>query len=243
MWRRWNSAASRFRQRGRLHRKVMTSRRRIAVFLLSFLLPAVSSAQAPRFAPQSTSLLGTTKVGTPLPFTRVWTQMPGELGISSMKEEYINLAPNWGLLVLKILADPSPVVAYMTISFGDDVIRITCRLDVAGSNLLGGHYRVVLMATDGTSGAVPVGTVVGVSDGHIFSEGGLTVMTNDVAFQPGVFPEVLPTSLTITDQLVPGLWLPEKPGRVLLKHTFTSVRPPNGSRPVVYVHQEGIPVQ
>jgi hypothetical protein len=198
----------------------------------------VSAQSAPAFQPQAANVMGADTAHTPIPFTRVWTQMPGELSMQRMQERYVNLAPNWALIGRKLLTDPEPIVAYMNIAWGDEIIRVTCRMDRANSDIVRGHFRVVMRATEGTEGSVAVGTVVGLSDGYTFLERGRVVMTADVAWQPGVFPDVLPTSLTMTDQLVPGLWQTNAPGRVIAEHIFTSIPPADGSAPIVYTHRQ-----
>jgi hypothetical protein len=217
------------------------------VFILATLLalPAVAAqAAGPRFEPQAANVLGTDKPGTGLPFTRVWTQMPGELSMSRTQEEYVNLVPDYLMMGRALLKDPNPIVAFMNITWADQLLRITCRMDRANSNILRREFRVVMTATEGTTGDTPVGTVVGLSDGKVFSEGGLTVMTADVAWTPGVLPDVIPAGgLTMTDQLVPGLWKTDKPGRVYAKHIFTSIVPPDGGDKIVHTVVEGIPLQ
>jgi hypothetical protein len=217
------------------------------VALLPVMLSLAGTAFAkspPVFQPQAVNVLGTTHPATGLPFTRVWTQMPGELSMSRTQEEYVNLVPDYLMIGRTLLKDPSPIVAFMNIVWADQLLRITCRMDRANSNVVRGEFRVVMTATDGTTGNTPVGTVVGLSDGKLFRQGGLTVMTADVAWTPGIFPDVIPAGgLTMTDQLVPGLWKTDKPGRVYAKHIFTSIPPPDGGEPIIYTVQEGLPVQ
>jgi hypothetical protein len=207
-------------------------------------LPDVASAQRQwRFRPQAANVLGTPKARTPITFTRVFTQEAGELGLARTQEHYINLEPNWLKIGIGAFFNPELVIGYISITWADEVVRVTCFLERAKSDLLRGQFFITMRATEGTIGAVPVGTVVGTSVGRAFAEAGVSVIKADVDWTPGIFPEVLPTSFNMAHQLVPELWLTGGSGHVIALHTFTSVHPPDGSLPLIYLVQEGIPIQ
>jgi hypothetical protein len=194
------------------------------------------------FSPQAANVVGTNKANTRTPFTRVWTQLGGELAIARMQERYVNLAAD-NLKMAQLLRKIPPVVAYMNIAWGDQLLHLICTTDLSQSNPLSGRFLIVLRVAEGSLGSTPVGTIVGLSDFRMFKENGVDVMTADLRFTPGIFPDVLPTSLTITDQLVPDVWrTPSSPGTVIAEHTFTSIQPPDGSDPITYTVREEIPI-
>jgi hypothetical protein len=205
--------------------------------------PATFADGPPSFQPQAVNVLGTTKAGVPITFTRVFTQEAGELSIGVTQEHYVNMVPNWFQIARAVLADPHPPVAYIDITWADQLLRVTCFLDRADSDLTRGRFHVTMKATKGTTGATPVGTVVGISIGRAFRQAGLWVITADVTWTPGIFPDVLPTSFTMAHQLVPGLWKTGLPGRVFAQHTFTSIPPTDGSPHLVYSVAQEIPVR
>jgi len=214
------------------------------------ILPAVialsgaAADEAPHsFQPQTATVIGTVNAGTPIAFTQVTTQLAGELSMIATEEHFVNLVPNWPMLAKALLKDPRPVIAYTNISWADEILRVTCWIDRANSDLARGHIRVVLEATEGTIGSVAVGTVIAVSDGRLIRQSGMTGLTVHVAWTPGVFPDVLPTSFVMVTYIVPDLWKSGEPGRVSTMYTFTSIQPPDGSPPLVYTVREGIPVQ
>jgi hypothetical protein len=222
----------------------MKRARIVAVLLLVQAFPPATFAESPPpFRPQAASVLGTAKAGAPITFTRVFTQTAGELSIGITQEHYVNMVPNWFQIAEAVLKDPHPPVAYIDITWADQLLRVTCFLDRADSDLVRRRFHVTMKATEGTTGSTPVGTVVGISIGRAFRQAGMWVITADVTWTPGIFPEILPTSFTMAHQLVPGLWKTDQPGRVFSQHTFTSIPPPDGSPPIVYSVQEGIPVQ
>lgn len=219
------------------------ARTAVAVLLVLAAPPATFAESPPSFQPQTKNVLGTAKAGVPITFTRVFTQEAGELAIGVTQEHYVNMVPNWLMIAKAALADPHTPVAYIDITWADQLLRVTCFLDRADSDLPRGRFHVTMKATKGTTGSTPVGTVVGISIGRAFRQAGLWVIMADVTWTPGIFPDVLPTSFTMAHQLVPGLWKTDQPGRVFCQHTFTSVQPPDGSPPIVYATQEGIPVR
>lgn len=204
---------------------------------------AAAAQDSPAFQPQTATVLGTAKAGTPITFVQVTTQLAGELSIASTEEHFVNLVPNWVKLGKTILKDPRPVIAYTLVTWADESLQVTCWLDRANSDLARGHIRVVLEATEGTIGSVPVGTVIAISDGHLIRQAGMTGLDVHVAYTPGVFPDILPTSFAMSTHIVADLWKTGQPGRVVTMYTFTSIEPPDGSPPIVYSTREGIPVQ
>ena len=217
--------------------------------IIAILLPAIalsSSAVAKdssSFRPQTANVLGTVNAGTPIPMTQVVTQLAGELSIKSTDEDLVNFAPNWSKLARVMLSGPQPVVAHTTIVWGDEVIRITCYVDIANSNLVRGHLRIIMEATEGTRGSVEIGTIVAVIDGQLYRQRGVFGLKNHIEWTPGVFPDILPTAWTSSTQTVPGIWKTGSPGRVVVMCTFTSIQPPDGSPPRVYTSRMGIPIQ
>jgi hypothetical protein len=207
-------------------------------------LPVATSADdAPSFQPQALNVLGTVRAGVPITFTRVFTQTAGELAIAVTHEHYVNLVPNFVMIAQQALTHREFPVGYIDVTWANQVVRVTCFLDRAESDLVHRRFHVTMKATRGTTGSTPVGTVVGLSIGHAFLQDGMWVMEADVTWTPGVFPEVRPTSFTMTHQLVPGLWKTGQPGHVVAGHTFTSVPPPDGSEPVEYSVQQEIPIE
>lgn len=202
-----------------------------------------ASAQGRRiFQPQATTVLGTDGARQPITFTRVFTQKSGELALARTEEHYINLEPNWFKIAVMVLREAEPVVGHFNIMWAEEVVKVTCFLIRDKSDLLRGHFLVLMRATEGTVGTIPIGTVVGTSEGRAFQDGGVPVLKADVRWTRGIFPDVLPTNFNIAHQLVPDLWVTGGPGRVTSRHTFTSVPPTDGSAPIVYSVQEGIPI-
>lgn len=214
----------------------------LVLLLLSSAVTDALAQQEWSFRPQAANIVGTDRAHTPLPFTRVWTQLGGELAIDRVQERYVNLTMNLPVAIRGMLRPP-PIVAYSNYAWADQLLRIICTLDLSQSDLALGHLAVVLTVSKGSIGTTPVGTILSVSDFRVFVEDGVPVMTADFRYAPGVFPEVLPTSLTITDQLVPDVWKTRGPGPIIAEHTFTSVQPPDGSDPLVYTLREEIPIQ
>ncbi len=211
--------------------------------LLSVGFPTSSLAQrALSFRPQAANIVGTDQARTPIPFTRVWTQLAGELAIRRVQEKYVNLTLNLPQGFRTVLKNP-PVIGYMSYAWADQLLRVVCTIDLSRSALLAGRFAIVLTVSEGSIGSTPVGTILGVSDFRVFLADGVSVMTADFRYTPGVFPEVLPTSFTITDQMVPDLFRTSRPGAVIAEHTFTSIQPPDGSHPIIYTVREEIPIR
>jgi hypothetical protein len=222
----------------------MKRARVVAVLVSALAFPLAASADdALSFQPQAVNVLGTAKAGVPITFSRVFTQTAGELAIAVTHEHYVNLVPNWLMIARLALTDPEAPIAYIDITWADQLVRVTCFLDRAESDLVHRRFHVTMKATRGTKGSTPVGTVVGVSIGRAFQQDGMWVIESEVTWAPGVFPEVRPTSFTMTHQLRPGLWKTGRPGLVVAGHTFTSVPPPDGSDPVEYSVQQEIPIR
>ena len=215
----------------------------LVLTILLFVASPVSSLAQPTlsFRPQAANIVGTDRARTSIPFTRVWTQLAGELAIHRVQERYVNLTLNFPQSIQSVLRPP-PIIAYMSYVWADQLLRVVCTIDLSESDLLAGRFVIVLTVGDGSIGATPVGTVLGRSDFRVSFEGGVSILTADFQYTPGVFPPVLPTSLTITDQLVPDLYRTTRPGAVIAEHTFTSVQPPDGSDPIIYTVQETIPI-
>ena len=222
----------------------MSSARCLALLVALLALPHRAPAEdAPSFQPQAVNVLGTGKAGVPFTFTRVFTQTPGELAIAVTHEHYVNLLPNWLFIARKVLTPRPFPVAYVDITWADQVLRLTCFLDRAESDLLRRRFHVTMKVTQGTKASTPVGTVAAISIGRAFQQDGMWVLDADVTWTPGIFPEVMPTSFTIAHHLVPGLWKTGQPGVVVAGHRFTSVPPPDGSEPLEYSVQQEIPIQ
>lgn len=214
------------------------------VTAMAVVVPDPGSAQGRRiFQPQATTVLGTDGARQPITFTRVFTQKPGELALARTEEHYVNLEPNWLKIAFMVIREAEPTVGYFNIMWGDEVVRVTCFLVRDRSDLLRGHFLVEMRATEGTIGTIPIGTVVGISEGRAFQDDGVPVIQADVRWTRGIFPDVLPTQFNIAHQLVPDLWVTGGPGRVISRHTFTSIRPPDGSAPIVHSVQEGLPIR
>jgi pheromone shutdown protein TraB len=222
----------------------MKRARLVASLLVALALPAATAGESPpSFQPRTTTVLGTELARTPIPFTQVITQRAGELSFVDLEEHFINLVPNWPMLAKALLRERHPVIAHTTAVWADQVLRVVCWIDRANSDLARGHLRIVMEVTEGTSGSTPVGTVFAITDSHLVRQSGLLALKTHVPVTPGILPDVLPTSMTMTTQLVPDFWKTGKPGRVSLVYTFTSVQPPDGSPPVVHSAREDIPVQ
>jgi hypothetical protein len=221
----------------------MKSARIVMILLAVMALSRATVAKSPpSFQPQTTIVLGTATAGTGTPFTQVITQLAGELAMSSNDEHFVNLAPNWAMLA-RMIDDPKPVIAYTTAAWADEILRITCWVDRAKSDFPRGRLWVVMEATEGTTGSIPIGTIFGTSDARLIRQDGMLGLTAHNEMTPGVFPDVLPTSLFLTTHLVPDLWLTGKPGRVSTLNTFTSVAPPDGSAPIVTTLRQRIPIR
>jgi hypothetical protein len=222
----------------------MTSARGPALLAAVLALPLAAPADdSPPFRPQAVNVLGTGQAGVPITFTRVFTQTAGEPAIAVIHEHFVNLVPNWVMFARNTLTPRPFPVAYVDITWADQILRLTCFLDRAESDLLRRRFHVTMKTTKGTRGATPVGTVAAVSIGRAFQQDGKWVIEADITWTPGILPEVTPTSFTIAHHLVPGLWKTGQPGVVVAGHTFTSIPPPDGSDPVVYSVQQEIQVQ
>lgn len=219
--------------------------------MLTMLLTVTAFSRAaladgpPTFQPQSSSALGTVKASTAMTYSQVITQQAGELSIRVLDEHYLNLVPNWGMFAKALLKSPRPVVAYTTVLWADQALRVTCWLDRAGSDLPRGRLRVVMEVTEGTfaSGSIPVGTVFAISEGHLVFQAGMFGLDTHVTVTPGILPDVLPTTMSMITQIVPDLWETGQPGRASAVYTFTSVPPPDGSAPLVHTVREGFPLE
>jgi hypothetical protein len=220
---------------------------RILTILLTLtVLSRVTLADSPpAFQPQSSSVLGTVRARTAMTYTQVITQQAGELAIRVLDEHYLNLVPNWGMFAKALLKSPRPVVAYTTVLWADQALRVTCWLDRANSDLPRGRLRVVMEVTEGTFGAssIPVGTVFAISEGQLVFQAGMVGLDTHVTVTPGILPDVLPTTLSMITQIVPDLWETGQPGRASAVYTFTSVQPPDGSAPLVSTVREGFPLE
>jgi len=225
---------------------VHMKRARIVGIFMAFIAlatAALAEGPPPSFMPQVASTIGTAKANTPIAYTQVVTQLAGELSIAVTDEHFMNLVPNWPKFVKALLTERRPVIAYTTVIWADQVLRVTCWIDRANSDLPRRRFRVVMEVTDGTVGSVPVGSVFAISDGRLLLQSGMIAFDNRVVTTPGVLPDVLPTSLTLITQLVPDLWETGEPGRVTGVYTLTSVNPPDGSAPLVSTVREGFPIQ
>lgn len=206
-------------------------------------LPTSSLAQNKySFSPQASNVLGTTQSNKPTPFTRIWTQMAGELAISRFQERYEGIATD-NLKLVQLLSRYPPVVAYMNVAWSNQLLHLLCTADLLKSNPLEGRFLIVLTVAEGSLSSIPVGTVFALSQFHMWVENGVDTMTADVQLTPGILPSVLPSSLTMTDQIIPDLWrTPYGPGKVVAEHTFTSVQPGDGSAPLTYKVRSELPV-
>jgi hypothetical protein len=202
-----------------------------------------SSAADYKFAPQTGIVVGATSPLTPAPFTRVWTQQAGELAIARLQERYENAIVNIPMMLKAMREQTNPVVAYTSVVWGDQLLRIVCYMDESRSSILRRSFEIVLEVADGSVSSVPVGTILAESVFRVLLENGQPVMTADVYFTPGIFPDVLPTTLSIADQVVASSWLTFRPGTLVAEHTFTSIAPPDGSPAIVYHDRQLIPIE
>jgi hypothetical protein len=218
---------------------------RIAVVLAAVVtFSTAAAAQAPpAFEPRTKTVLGTDAARTPIAFAQVISQRPGELSIGHLVEEFVNLVPNWPVLAKKLLSDPRPVIAHTTVVWADQVLKVTCWVDRANSNLALGHLRVVMEVTEGTTVPVPLGTIFAVTDSRLGPHGLKLALTTQVPIEPGIMPEVMPSGMTMVTQIVPELWKTGRRGKASLTYTFTSVAPPDGSPPLVHVSREDVPIR
>lgn len=215
----------------------------VMVIVVSLVVSSASAQGRRIFQPQATTVLGTEQARQPITFTRVFTQKPGELALARTEEHYVNVEPNWFKIAVMVLREAEPVIGHFTIMWADEIVKVTCFLLRDKSDLLRGHFLVVMRATEGTVGTIPIGTVVGTSEGRAFHDNGVPVIQADVRWTRGLFPDVLPTNFNIAHQLVPDLWVTGGAGRMISRHTFTSIRPPDGSAPIISSVQEGLPIQ
>lgn len=187
-----------------------------------------------RFAPRATTIVGTDATVTRAPFTRVWTQAEGELAIERVSGRYVNLSIDFPRMLQRFREEEEPVVAYTSVSWADELLRIVCFIDKSRSSLLQLRFRIVLRVTEGSLGSVVPGTDFGETEFRIFFDDGDLVMTSDFEFSSGILPELLPTNWTMSEHVLPDSWLTFRPGEIVAEHTFTSVAPPDGGEPRVH---------
>ena len=211
------------------------------VFALCWLWVASDGLAQSRFQPTAIHILGSQRVGDVLPFTRVVTQKAGELAFSRLEFRDIGLSPNLPK-VLEVLRQPLPVASVMTIAFEQTVIRASGVFNLRESRLpteLVGEFIV----TEGTTYPIPVGTRLATYTSHASIEHGTSVLTTVLSFTPGLLPDVTPTSLSLCGQQTPELVRnPRRPGLVSIETTFTSVRPEDGSDPLVHRTVQRVPI-
>ena len=199
----------------------------------------VSPAQAANrgaveFHPESTSVVGVATALTKSPFARVWTQSAGEIAIDRVTARHVNLSLNFPKMLRAFREQDEPVVAYTTVSWGDELVRIVCVVDKSRSSLPLLRFRIVLRVTEGSLGTVPPGTAFAETLFRVFFEEGKLVMTSTFEFTPGIVPQKLPTNFTFSEQVLPDSWMTFRPGEAIVENTFTSVEPPDGGEPKVH---------
>lgn len=204
---------------------------------------AASHAAENRFAPQVGVVVGASTTNTRAPFTRVWTQQAGELAMARLQERYENVLVDVPMMLRAMKEQKNPVVAYTSVVWGDQLLRVVCFMDESRSSVLHRSFMIVLEVSEGSVGPVPAGTVLGESVFRVLVENGQPVMTADLRFTPGIFPDVLPSTFSIADQVVPNSWLTFRPGDLVAEHTFTSVPPVDGSPPIVYHDRKVIQIE
>jgi len=208
------------------------------MILGSAALPAAEN----EFAPQVGVVVGASTTITRAPFTRVWTQQAGELAMARLQERYENVLVDVPMMLRAMREQDNPVVAYTSVVWGDQLLRVVCFMDESRSSVVRRSFMIVLQVSEGSVGSVPVGTILGESVFRLLLENGTPVMTADLRFTPGIFPDVLPSTFSIADQVVPSSWLTFRPGDLVAEHTFTSISPPDGSPPIVYHDRQVIPI-
>ena len=204
----------------------------MAVVVWLMLLTSDSLAQN-RFQPSAIHILGSNQVGDPLPLSRVFTQKAGELAISRWEFRDIGLSPNVPKL-LEVFRQPVPVANVLTIAIGLTVIRATGVINLKESHIPFELF-VEFIVTEGTTYPIPVGTRLATFTTRSRVENGRNVVTTVLDLTPGLLPEIAPTPISIAGQQTPGVVKnPCQPGIVTIETTFTSVRPPDGSEPLVH---------
>jgi hypothetical protein len=196
--------------------------------------PGGAKPKAPGFAPKSASVVGADTALTPIPFSRVWTQRAGEIAISRAQARHINLSLDFPKMLRRLSEEDEPIVAYTTVAWADELVRIVCVVDKSRSSLPLLRFRIVLRVTEGSIGSLAPGTTFAETVFRIFFQDGNLVMTSDFQFAPGIVPEVLPTDFTFGEHVVPDSWITFRPGEAIVENTFTSVEPPDGSEPRVH---------
>lgn len=186
------------------------------------------------FRPEATSVVGVDTAMTRSPFTRVWTQSAGEIAIDRVHARHVNLSLNFPRMLRAFREEEEPVVAYTTVSWGDELVRIVCVVDKSRSSLPLLRFRIILRVTEGSTGTVAPGTAFAETLFRIFFEEGKLVMTSTFEFTPGIVPQELPTNFTFSEHVLPDSWMTFRPGEVIVENTFTSVEPPDGGEPRVH---------
>jgi hypothetical protein len=196
----------------------------------------------PAFHPRATSIPGTDRALSRAPFVRVWTQGAGELAVAKVGARYVNLALDFPFMLRKLQQEDEPLVAYTTVAWADQLLRIECRIDKSRSSVLRLRFRIVLRVVEGSIGSVLPGTDFAETEFRIFLENGQLVMTSDFEFMPGILPDVLPTDWVMSEIIIPDSWLVFRPGEVIAEHTFISVVPAGGHEPRVHTVVETFPI-
>ncbi len=213
----------------------MSMKRRLVVLTAWMMAGAALSHGAEhKFSPQTGVIVGATTALTPAPFTRVWTQQAGELAMARLQERYENAIVNVPVMLRAMREQENPVVAYTSVVWADHLLRVVCYMDESRSSIVRRSFLIVLEVAEGSVGTIPVGTVLAESVFRFLWQEGQPVMMADVHFTPGIFPDVLPSTLSFADQVVPDSWWTFRSGRLVAEHTFTSISPSDGSAPIVH---------
>lgn len=213
-----------------------TSKSRGTVFLSVWVMAgaALSHGAEHKFSPRTGVMVGAATALTAAPFTRVWTQQAGELAMARLQERYENAVVNVPVMLRAMREQENPVVAYTSVVWADHLLRVVCYMDESRSSILRRRFLIVLQVAEGSVGTIPVGTILAESVFRFLWEEGQPVMTADVHFTPGIFPDVLPSTLSFADQVVPDSWWTFRSGSLVAHHTFTSISPGDGSPPLVH---------
>ncbi len=185
-----------------------------------------------RFQPTVIHILGSNQVGDPLPLSRLFTQKAGELAIGHWEFRDIGLCPNIPK-IFEMLLQPVPVGNVLTVAIGFTIIRAAGVVNLSQSHPPF-EYLVEFLVTEGSTYPIPVGSRLASFVSRSQIENGTSVVTTVLDFTPGLLPEITPSPISICGQQTPGvLKNPPRPSTVRIETTMVSVRPHDGSDPIV----------
>jgi hypothetical protein len=191
------------------------------------------------FTPRPTTLLGSNVAGDSQSFTRIFNQAKGELAIKQVEwRSQGGLSLNWSK-VLQILVRPDPVVGYMTLVVGSDVVHLVIRVDLAHSDLPRTEVAVEFFVTD-TTLPIPVGTVFGGASWRRIPGG---IAEDHGRFTTGLLPATNAQASTLAFFILPGIIRnPTHRARIDIEYSFVSVDPPDGSAPLTATPKETLTI-